>query len=57
MTVALRLTEIQEAHVDAALLSLFRLRDEFVRTDDNHAACRIDEAMELVQAACRENSK
>lgn len=57
MTLADRLTEIQEAHIDTALLHLSRARDEFVRADENHAACRIDEAMEIVQAVCRENRK
>ena len=54
MTVALRLSEIMEAQADAALLALFKLRDAFVLADDHHAASSIDEAMELVQAVCRE---
>ena len=56
MTLATRLTEIEEAHIDAAFLALSKLRDMLVRRDANHAACRVDEAMEKLTAAIRESA-
>lgn len=57
MTLATRLTEIEEAHIDAAFLALSKLRDMLVRRDANHAACRVDEAMEKLTAAIRESAQ
>lgn len=51
------LTETEEAHVDAAFLALSRLRDAFVRRDNNHGACRVDEAMSALAMAFKENLK
>ncbi|WP_158257944.1 hypothetical protein [Sphingopyxis lindanitolerans] len=53
MTVALRLREIEEAHADDAFLAMSKLRDEFVRSNNNHAACLVDEAIEKLMAALR----
>lgn len=52
--VALRITEIEEAHADAALLALSKLRDLLVRRDANLSACLVDDAIASVEAACRE---
>ena len=57
MTITLRITETEEAHADAALLALSKLRDLLVRRDANLSACLIDDAIASVEAACRENSK
>lgn len=54
MTLATRLTEIEEAHADDAFLAMSKLRDQFVRRDANHEACRVDEAIETLMRACRE---
>lgn len=54
MSVALRLNEVEEAVADDAFLSMSKLRDLLVRRNDNHAACRVDEAIEKLTAACRE---
>lgn len=54
MTLALRITEAEEAHADAALLALSKLRDMLVRRDANLAACKIDDAIHAVEAASRE---
>jgi hypothetical protein len=35
---------------DAALLATFKLRDRLVAIDANHAACRIDEVLEHLEA-------
>jgi uncharacterized protein YaiI (UPF0178 family) len=51
---ALRIAEAEEAHADAALLALSRLRDLLVRRDANLAACLIDDAIHAVEAASRE---
>ena len=53
MTIAIRITEAEEAIADDALLALSKLRDMFVRRDANLAACRVDEAIEAVMIACR----
>ena len=57
MTLATRLTEIEEAHADDAFLAMSKLRDQFVRRDANSAACRVDEAMEKLTAAIRESAQ
>lgn len=57
MTIALRLTEAEEAFADAALLNLSRLRDLMVRRDANLAACLVDDAIHAVETACREKMK
>lgn len=54
MTLAARLTEIEEAHIDAAFLAMSKLRDQFVHRDANSAACRIDAIMEELQSVVRE---
>lgn len=53
----LRITEVEEAHADAALLALSKLRDMLVRRDANLAACLIDDAIHAVETACREKMK
>lgn len=57
MTIALRITEAEEAFADAALLNLSRLRDLLVRRDANLAACLIDDAIHALETACREKVK
>lgn len=57
MTLALRITEAEEAFADAALLNLSRLRDLMVRRDANLAACLVDDAIHAVETACREKMK
>jgi hypothetical protein len=54
MTLALRLSEAEESHADAALLALSKLRDMLVRRDANLAACLVDDAIHAVEAASRE---
>lgn len=54
MTIALRITEIEEAIADDALLALSKLRDQLVRRDANLSACLIDDAIATIEAACRE---
>lgn len=54
MTLALRITEIEEAVADDALLALSKLRDLLVRRDANLSACLVDDAIASVEAACRE---
>lgn len=54
MTLAARLTEIEEAHADAALLALSKLRDMLVRRDANLSADLVSDAIASVEAACRE---
>lgn len=49
----IRLREIEEAHADDAFLAMSKLRDEFVRSDNNLAACRVDEAIERLMLAVR----
>ncbi|MGV1682955.1 hypothetical protein [Sphingopyxis sp. NJF-3] len=48
-----RLTEIEKAHVDDAFLALSKLRDQWVRRDQNKSACLADEAIENLTLACR----
>lgn len=57
MTLALRITEIEEAVADDALLALSKLHDLLVRRDANLSACLVDDAIASVEAACRENVK
>lgn len=57
MTIAERLAEIQEGHIDAALLALSRALDGFRRTNSNHSARRIEEAIASTQAAFQEQGK
>jgi hypothetical protein len=57
VNVALRINEIEEAVADDAFLSMSKLRDLLVRRNDNLGACRVDEAIEALTAACRETSK
>lgn len=57
MSVAIRLNEIEEAVADDAFLSMSRLRDLLVRRNDNYGACRVDEAIEALTAACRGKGK
>lgn len=57
MSLALRITETEEAHADAALLALSRWRDSVRYRGDHHTADLIEGAMEIVQAVCRENRK
>ena len=47
------LTSAEEALADSALLILSKLRDELVLRDANRTACRIDEVVEALVAACR----
>lgn len=54
MTLALRITEAEEAFADAALLNLSRLRDLLVRRDANLSADLVSDAIASVEAACRE---
>lgn len=57
MSVALRINEIEEAVADDAFLAMSKLRDLLVRRDDNIGACRVDEAIEALTAACRGRGK
>lgn len=43
----------EERLVDAALLAVFNLRDKLVHLDRNHEACRVDEAMEILEQVAR----
>jgi hypothetical protein len=43
-----------EALADDAFLSMAKLRDKLVLSNRNTAACRVDEAIEALQVACRE---
>ena len=43
-----------EAMADRAFLEMSKLRERLVIRDRNSAACRVDEAIEALQAACRE---
>lgn len=54
MTIALRITEAEEAHADAALLALSKLRDLLVRRGAERAVRSIDSATVDIQVACRE---
>ncbi|MBO9602577.1 MAG: hypothetical protein J7496_08725 [Novosphingobium sp.] len=54
VTAMLADTAAEEALADAAFLALWKLRDKLARRDFNTAACRADEAIETLQAACRE---
>lgn len=54
MTLALRITEIEEAVADDALLALSKLRDLLVRRDANLSADLVSDAIASVEAACRE---
>jgi hypothetical protein len=47
------LTAAEEALADDAMLSLSKLRDALVGRNANLLACRIDEALERVEDACR----
>ena len=47
------LTSAEEALADSALLILSRLRDQLVHRNANRTACRVDETMEALVAACR----
>lgn len=49
-----KLPPIEEELADAAFLSLAKLRDKLVARDLNIAACRVDEAIDALQAACKE---
>ena len=43
-----------ERMADDAFAMLWKLRERLVVRDHNKAACRVDEAIEALQAACRE---
>lgn len=43
-----------EGMADDILLQLSKLRERLVVRDFNTAACRVDEAIDAMQAACRE---
>lgn len=47
-------TSREEALADEAFLAMAKLRDRLIGADRNIAACRVDEAIEKLQAACRE---
>ena len=47
------LTSAEEALADSALLILSKLRDQLVQRDAVRTACRVDETMEALVAACR----
>ena len=57
MTLALRITEAEEAHADAALLALSRWRDSVRHRGDHLTADLIEGAIATAQAACREKMK
>ena len=48
------LPEVEEAEFDKAFLAMSKLRDRLVWRDQNIVACRVDEAIELLQRACDE---
>jgi hypothetical protein len=48
-----RLPPISEQDADAAFLRLSRLRDRLVGANEHIAACRVDEAIEKLEEACR----
>lgn len=47
-------TSREEDLADEAFLALAKLRDRLVLANRNTAACRVDEAIEKLQDACRE---
>lgn len=49
-----KLPSMEEELADRAFLSLAKLRDNLVLSNHNHAACRVDEAIERLQEACKE---
>lgn len=48
-----RLPPISERDADDAFLSMAKLRDRLVHANENTAACRVDQAIEKLQDACR----
>lgn len=54
MNIAERMAEIQESHIDDALLALSRALDGFRRANNSHSANLIDDAIASTQAAFRE---
>jgi hypothetical protein len=48
-----RLPALSEQDADTAFLHMSKLRDRLVHADENLAACRVDEAIERLQEACR----
>lgn len=48
-----RLPPASERDADAAFLHLSKLRERLVWADENLAACRVDEAIERLEEACR----
>ena len=48
-----KLPPVSEHDADTAFLHLSKLRDRLVWADENTAACRVDEAIEKLEAACR----
>jgi hypothetical protein len=48
-----KLLPAEERDADAAFLHLSKLRDRLVWADENTAACRVDEAIERLEEACR----
>lgn len=54
MTLAARLTEIEEAHIDAAFVSLTRARDSRELSGDHLGALRLASVIDRLEAACRE---
>lgn len=55
MTLQTRLSEIEEAHVDAAFLALSKLRDSLIdRADDRATLIYVDSAIYHLRCACRE---
>ena len=51
------MTAMEEALTDAALLSLFRLRDSLVLRNANLAACEVDSVMDRLEVWARANVK
>lgn len=47
------LPSIEERLADDALLAVFKLRDRLVHLQRNTEACRVDEAMELLEEVAR----
>lgn len=45
-------TATEERLADEAFAAMWKLRDKLVAADRNIAACRVDEAIEHLQAAC-----
>lgn len=51
-----RLTEIEEAHIDAAFVSLSRARDSRELTGDHLGALRLADVIDKLDAVCRERA-